>query len=126
MSIVSGAFLIAGTLLTMIGGIGVVRFPDLMSRMHAAAKAPTLGLLLIAIGAAIQIRTAHAIATLVLVVILQLLTSPVATHMLGRASHGQVDIPVDHGDALAEHLASERHDLRGAPGDADRHTDDPT
>ena len=45
----------------MIGGIGAVRFRDLYSRMHAAAKAPTLGLVLVAIGAAIAIDTLLAI-----------------------------------------------------------------
>ncbi len=111
MGLVAGALLVLGSLFTVIGGLGVVRFGDVMSRMHAAAKAPTLGLLLAAIGAAIEIGTAHAIATLVLVVTLQLLTSPVATHVLGRASHGQVDVPVDRGDALAEHRASGADDV---------------
>lgn len=108
MSIVSGIFILAGATFTMIGGIGVVRFDDLMSRMHAAAKAPTLGLILVAIGAAIEIGTAHAIATLVLVVILQLLTSPVATHVLGRASYGQVEIILDDEDDLADYLRDQR------------------
>ena len=102
MGAVSGAFLIAGALLTMIGGIGVVRFDDLMSRMHAAAKVPTLGLILVAVGAAIEIGTGAAIATLVLVVVLQLLSSPVSAHMLGRASHGHVEIILDGDDDLAD------------------------
>lgn len=106
MSIVGGVFMILGSLLTMIGGIGVVRFGDLMSRVHAAAKAPTLGLLLIAVGAAIEIGSGAATATLVLVVILQLLTSPVATHVLARASYGQVDIELDGEDDLADYYAS--------------------
>ena len=57
MNVVAGIFMITGSLLTMIGGIGVVRFRDLMSRVHAAAKAPTLGLMLMAVGAAIEIGT---------------------------------------------------------------------
>lgn len=110
MSVVAGILLVLGSLFTLIGGLGVVRFDDVISRMHAAAKAPTLGLLLAAIGAAIEIGTAHAAATLVLVVTLQLLTSPVATHVLGRASHGQVHVPVDSGDALAEQRAADAAD----------------
>ncbi len=106
MNIVGGIFMIVGALFTMIGGIGVIRFGDLMSRVHAAAKAPTLGLLLIAIGAAIEIGSAEAIVTLTLVVVLQLLTSPVATHVLARASYGQVDLALDGDDDLATHYAS--------------------
>ncbi|MBV1894289.1 MAG: monovalent cation/H(+) antiporter subunit G [Ilumatobacteraceae bacterium] len=100
MSIVSGVFLVVGSALAMIGGIGTVRFPDFLSRMHAAAKAPTLGLLLVAIGAAIEIGTEIAITTLVLVVILQLLSSPVGAHALSRASRRQVVVQLDDVDQL--------------------------
>lgn len=103
MSVVAGLFIVVGAIFTMIGGIGVVRFEDLMSRMHAAAKAPTLGLILVAIGGAIEIGTGAAIATLVLVVVLQLLTSPVGTHVLGRASYGKVALPLDGDDDLRAH-----------------------
>lgn len=119
MSIIGGVIIIVGALLAMIGGVGVVRFGDLMSRVHAAAKAPTLALLLVALGAAIEIGTAKAIATLVLVVILQLATSPVATHVLARASYSQVPIVLDGEDDLAEHLRElETGRDPGNPGDS--------
>jgi multicomponent Na+:H+ antiporter subunit G len=114
MSIVAAVFVIVGSLLTMIGGIGVVRFNDLMSRVHAAAKAPTLGLLLVAIGAAIEIGSSKAVVTLLLVVVLQLFTSPVATHVLARASYGQVSIELDGGDDLAQHFAAESGEAAAA------------
>jgi len=106
MNVVAGVFMIVGALLTMVGGIGVVRFGDLMSRVHAAAKAPTLGLILVAIGAAIEIGSPEAFFTLALVVTLQLLTAPVATHVLARASYGQVDLHLDDEDDLADYQAS--------------------
>lgn len=102
MNVVAGIFLITGALFTMIGGLGVVRFNDVMSRMHAAAKAPTLGLILAAIGAAIEIGTGGAIAALVLVVTLQLATSPVASHVLGRAAYRSLDVSLDDEDDLAD------------------------
>jgi multicomponent Na+:H+ antiporter subunit G len=114
MSIVAAMFLIVGSLLTMIGGIGVVRFNDLMSRVHAAAKAPTLGLLFVAIGAAIEIGSGKAVVTLLLVVVLQLFTSPVATHVLARASYGQVYIELDGGDDLEQHFAAEAEEAAAA------------
>jgi len=101
MRLVSELFLLAGSALAMIGGIGAVRFPDVLSRMHAAAKAPTLGLVLVAIGAAIEIGTALAITTLVLVVILQLLTSPVGAHALSRASRRHIEVGIDDVDHLS-------------------------
>ncbi|RLE26277.1 MAG: Na+/H+ antiporter subunit G [Actinobacteria bacterium] len=100
MGTVSGLFLIAGSALAMIGGIGSVRFPDLLSRMHAAAKAPTLGLVLVAIGAAIEIDTMLAVTTVILVVVLQLLSSPVGAHALSRASRRQVPVSLDDVDEL--------------------------
>lgn len=101
MNLASEIFIVAGCALTAIGGIGVVKFRDVYSRMHAAAKAPTLGLVLVAIGAAIEIGTMLAYTTLTLVVILQLLSSPVGAHALSRASRRQVDIEMDAVDELS-------------------------
>lgn len=97
---VGGVFLIAGALFALLAGIGVHKFRDPYSRMHAAAKSPTLGLVLVAIGAGLRIRTFEAVATLVLVVILQLLTSPVGSHLVARAVHMRVKVPQDGPDEL--------------------------
>jgi len=101
MNAVGGLFVISGALLALIGAIGVVRLEDFMSRIHAASKAPSLGLILVAIGVALEIGTLLAFSTLTLLVALQLLTVPVATHMLGRAAHGHVEVHLDGVDELA-------------------------
>jgi multicomponent Na+:H+ antiporter subunit G len=98
---VGGMALIVGALFALLAAIGVHKFRDPFSRMHAAAKSPTLGLLLVAVGAGLRIRTFGAVATLVLVVILQLLTSPVGTHLAGRAVHLRVKVPQDGIDELS-------------------------
>lgn len=100
MDTVGSVLIVAGAALAMIGGIGTVRFPDLFSRMHSAAKAPTLGLLLVALGAAIDIGTLLAYSTLTLVVILQLMSSPVGAHALSRASRRQTPVALDDRDDL--------------------------
>ena len=105
MTVVSEVLIVVGATFAMIGGIGAVRFPDLYSRMHAAAKAPTLGLLLVSIGAAIAIGTLLAYTTLLLVVILQLLSSPVGAHALSRASRRQTPVALDGPD----HLTRDEH-----------------
>ena len=97
---IGGICLIAGALFALVAGIGGHKFQDPYSRMHAAAKSPTLGLILVAVGAALTIRTFPAVATVFLVVVLQLLTSPVGTHLAGRAVHLQVDVPLDGPDEL--------------------------
>ncbi len=109
MNVASEIFIVAGAAFAMIGGIGAVRFRDLYSRMHAAAKAPTLGLVLVSIGAAIAIDTLLAYTTLLLVVILQLLSSPVGAHALSRASRRQTSVALDGPDHLTrDDRASDR------------------
>lgn len=99
--------MIVGALFALVAGIGVHRFQDAYSRMHAAAKSPTLGLILVAIGAALRIRTGIAVGGLALVAILQLLTSPVSTHVAARAVHLRIRIPQDGPDELARDEADD-------------------
>jgi len=97
---VGGLFMISGALFALLAGIGVHKFSDPYSRMHAAAKSPTLGLVLVAIGAGLVIRSFGSLLTLTLVVVLQLLTSPVGTHLAARAVHMRVRVPQDGPDEL--------------------------
>jgi len=90
--IASACCLVAGALLGLAAAIGLVRFPDLLSRMHAATKPQVLGLLLVVLGVGLRLRDPGAVGMLVLVAAMQLLTTPVAAHMVGRAAYrtGQV------------------------------------
>ncbi|UQU62704.1 monovalent cation/H(+) antiporter subunit G [Couchioplanes caeruleus] len=83
--IVAGACLVSGAVLSLAAGVGLLRFPDLLSRMHAATKPQVLGLLLILAGAAVRLHNVIDVTTLVLVGVFQLVTAPVAAHMVGRA-----------------------------------------
>ena len=85
--IASGFCLVAGALLGLAAAIGLVRFPDLLSRMHAATKPQVLGLLLVVTGVGLRLRDPGVVGLLVLVAALQLLTTPVAAHMVGRAAY---------------------------------------
>lgn len=93
--------MVVGAFFALVAGIGVHRFRDPYSRMHAAAKSPTLGLVLVAIGAGVRLHTLEAIGTLVLVAVLQLITSPVGTHVAARAVHLRMRVPLDGPDELA-------------------------
>ncbi|NDK92332.1 monovalent cation/H(+) antiporter subunit G [Gordonia desulfuricans] len=83
--ILSAVFLLLGALMAFTAAIGIVRFPDTLSRMHAATKPQTLGLLLTLIGAMLSIGGGHVdVGMLVLAGIFALITAPVVAHRLGR------------------------------------------
>ncbi|MHA7284012.1 monovalent cation/H(+) antiporter subunit G [Arthrobacter sp. TMS2-4] len=79
--------LIGGALMSLAAGVGLVRFPDLLSRMHAATKPQVLGLLLFLLALAVEFESWLLVPLLVLCWIFQLLTSPVSAHMVGRAGY---------------------------------------
>lgn len=83
----SGIFLVLGAFLSLAAGIGIVRFPDLLARMHAATKPQVLGLVFILIGLELRLRSGAVLLVLLLILLFQLLTSPVAAHMVGRAGY---------------------------------------
>lgn len=83
----AAACLVAGAVLSLAAGVALVRFPDLLSRMHAATKPQVLGLLLVLTGCALRLRTGSDITTLLLVGVFQLFTAPVAAHMVGRSAY---------------------------------------
>jgi multicomponent Na+:H+ antiporter subunit G len=118
MRTVSGLLMIAGAVFALLAGVGVVRFRDTYSRMHAAAKASTLGLVLTALGAALRFGSATTVTLLVLVVVLQLLTTPVGAHMLGSGLHRHVGAVSDH-DELADAKAAGAGDGDGDTADTD-------
>jgi multicomponent Na+:H+ antiporter subunit G len=84
---VTAVFLVLGALMSLTATIGLLRFPDLMSRMHAATKPQVLGLFLLLAGIGLQMRQWWVWPVLVVAWIFQLLTVPVSAHMVGRAGY---------------------------------------
>lgn len=76
---------IVGALLAIVAAIGLHRLGDVRSRMHAATKPATLGVLCCGTAAALQLDDVSSITKLVVIVALQLVTVPVGAHMLSRA-----------------------------------------
>lgn len=92
---VAAAALVVGAFLALVAAIGVLRFPDLLTRMHAATKPQVLGLLLIVVGLGLRLRSPVDIGMLVLVAVFQLTTAPVSAHMLGRTAFRKTPIRRD-------------------------------
>jgi multicomponent Na+:H+ antiporter subunit G len=102
--VVAGMLMVVGAAWALIAAIGVVRFDDVYSRMHAATKAPTLGLVLVLAGAALRLGGGDAL-KVALVGVLVFLTAPVGAHLIGRAVHrspGDLHIRIDTVDELAD------------------------
>ncbi|MBG79064.1 MAG: Na+/H+ antiporter subunit G [Alphaproteobacteria bacterium] len=78
--------ILAGALLIFIAGLGIVRMPDLFLRMHASAKAGTLGTGLLLMGAAVYYATLGVVVEILVATFFLLLTAPVAFHLIGRAA----------------------------------------
>ena len=84
---VSALFMIVGAVMSLAAAIGLLRFPDLMSRMHAATKPQVLGLFLLLAALGLQMRTWWVWPVMLVAWIFQLLTVPVSAHMVGRAGY---------------------------------------
>jgi multicomponent Na+:H+ antiporter subunit G len=78
--------LAAGAFFVVVGCIGLVRMPDLYTRMHAASVTDTLGTVLVIAGLALASGFNLVSAKLVLLGLLIFLTSPTATHALAQAA----------------------------------------
>jgi multicomponent Na+:H+ antiporter subunit G len=104
--------LLAGALLILVAAIGVVRFPDALTRMHALSKASTLGVSIALLGAALALSHIGDITSLLFATVLQAATNPVAATLLMQATYYAEGIAnrVDTVDELAEAVGG---DVRG-------------
>jgi multicomponent Na+:H+ antiporter subunit G len=87
LDVVAGICLLVGALLSLAAGLGLLRFPDVLSRLHAGTKPQILGLVFVVAGIALSARAWSVVLVLAPVVVFQLLTQPVAAHMVARAAY---------------------------------------
>ena len=91
--IVGGALAIAGAVLSILGAIGVLRFPDVYTRIHAAGITDTGGATLMIIGLGLISGLQMVTLKLVLVWVFILLTSPAAANALANAAYSSGHSP---------------------------------
>lgn len=87
LEIISIVFLIVGAFFMLVAGIGMVRMPDLFTRMSAATKAATLGAGLMLIGMALYFWDVTVTTRVIAIIVFMLATVPVSAHMIGRAAY---------------------------------------
>ena len=85
-TLLTGLCLIIGSFLCISAGVGVLRFPDFYSRMHAAGVTDTLGAALILIALMMQAPNFLVVAKLIMILLLTLLISPTTSHVLAKAA----------------------------------------
>ena len=79
-------FVILGMSVMTLGVIGIIRMPDLYTKLHAASKSVFLGVMVLAVSG---LATAESgiVSRLILICLTLIITTPVASHVLGRAGH---------------------------------------
>jgi multicomponent Na+:H+ antiporter subunit G len=92
LDIVTAILVLSGSTLALTAAIGVFRFPDTLSRMHAATKPQVVGLLLVLAGAAIRLRGNVDVGMVILTGMFTLITAPVVAHRVGQLAYREQNI----------------------------------
>lgn len=87
LDVAAAVLLIFGGVLSVAAGVGLLRFPDALSRLHAGTKPQVLGLICVVLAIALSARSWPVLLLLAPVVLFQVLTAPAAAHMVGRAGY---------------------------------------
>jgi len=106
-----------GMFFTLVSAIGILRMPDLYTRMQAAAKAGTLGVALTVASVGVYYPQLTYIALSAVIVLFIFLTAPIASHLIGRAAYF-IGVPKWQGhtrDELAGCYDPENHELHNTP-----------
>ena len=114
LSVLTWALLLAGAFFFLTGALGMVRLPDVFTRMHAAGMADTMGAGLILAGLCVHSGVNLVTVRLLLVLAFVWFTSPIATHALAKAalSGGTRPYTLTGADAAR---GDESHEGGGAP-----------
>nr|WP_245827887.1 monovalent cation/H(+) antiporter subunit G [Sinomonas mesophila] len=116
--------MVAGSALSLSAAVGLLRFPDLITRMHAATKPQVLGSLLLLTAVGLQLRSWALVPLALVAWIFQLLTVPVSAHMVGRAGYRtkhlkDARLSVDELEDVVARLEREHAARRPGSGGAD-------
>ncbi|RIK10459.1 MAG: Na+/H+ antiporter subunit G [Acidobacteria bacterium] len=108
--LVATLFAVSGAGLAAVAGIGLLRLRGFFARIHVATKPGVLGLVLVAIAAVVAHPSVGLASRLLLVIAFQLMTAPVAAHMIGRAAYTK---RIGREDLLRNDLGADRDELDG-------------
>ncbi len=117
--------IVGGAFFAFVAGLGVLRMPDIMIRMHASTKAGTLGCGMILLAVALHFQDTATVSRAIAAILFILITAPVAAHMIGRAAY-RTGVPLWHGNVIDEMASDSSHPARGGtePGETAADTPD--
>ena len=98
LDIISWIFLLGGSFFCLTGAVGLLRFPEFFSRIHAASLTDTLGASMILIGLMFQAGWGLALPKLILILIFSLLAGTTASHAMAKAALKSGMKPLDMQD----------------------------
>ena len=113
----TAALWLVGSGFALLAAVGVLRMPDVFTRMQASTKASTLGLACLLLGAGLQFGDFSSFVRVASIGAFILLTTPVAAHVIARASY-LADVPLWRGTVLDERRRGSEAVEREAARDA--------
>ena len=94
LDVLSWVSIVAGIFFVIVGAVGVLRMPDVLTRLHAAGMTDTMGAAFLLVGMCFQAGLTLLTLRLLLVLAFLLFTSPIGTHALARAALASKLVPV--------------------------------
>lgn len=117
--LISNILMIIGAIFLLLAAVGVLRMPDLFTRMQPATKGTTLGIACTLLALALHFGDSGVTTRALAAIAFFYLTAPVTAHLIGRASYF-VGVPLWNGtvmDELRGHYNPLTHDLDAAPAE---------
>ena len=106
-------FMLSSATFVLLAAVGILRLPDLLTRMHASTKAGALGIMMMMVAVSIHFSSLVVLAKAIAIVLFIFMTAPVAAHAIGRAGYF-VGVPVwskTVKDELYDNYDAESHRL---------------
>lgn len=85
--IIISALLLLAAAVIVLAAVGLLRFPDLPTRMHATTKSGVLAIILIMVAVALYFSRADITTRVLAIIVFTLITAPIAAHTIGRAGY---------------------------------------
>ena len=85
--VVTAVLVLLAALMCLAAGVGLLRFPDVLTRLHSATKPQILGLMAVTLDIAVTNFSIGTVTLVLAIVLFQALTAPMAAHLVARAAY---------------------------------------